>query len=56
MLAIHSGVDVALDSQIIYGLLDGSDAQVAKLPLERIDALAFLLRTPPSEPHPSLME
>lgn len=38
-------VDVALHSQIINHLLDGLDAQVAKLSLELMNALAFLLRT-----------
>lgn len=39
------GVDVALHGQIINRLLDGLDAQVTKLGLELMNALAFLLRT-----------
>lgn len=38
------GVDVALHGQIINGLLDGPDAQVTKLGLELMNALAFLWR------------
>lgn len=45
MLPNHSGVDVALDGQILNGLIDGPDAQVAKLGLELTNALAFLSRT-----------
>lgn len=45
MLFIHSGVDVALNGQILKRLLDGPAAQAVNLGLELMYTFAFPLRT-----------